>query len=144
MKAYMSQSNCRGRRARGGFTLIELMIVVVIVAILAAIAYPSYQNYVRESKRADAHSALTRIAQLQERYFSDNNSYATDVTILGYAANPTPSPDGYWNVSISSTDLTVQYTLTASPRAPHTDPRCATITLSSAGQRGSTGGGDCW
>ena len=63
-------------RADGGFTLIELMIVVVIIAVLAAIALPAYQQYARETKRADAHSAMLRIAALQEKFFSDNNFYA--------------------------------------------------------------------
>lgn len=60
-----------------GFTLIEVMIVVAIVGILAAIAYPSYVDSVRKGKRADGRAALTSLLQQQERYFTQNNTYAT-------------------------------------------------------------------
>ncbi len=55
----------------GGFTLIEVMVVVTIVGILAAIAYPSYQDIVRQTRRADALSALMDMMAKQERYFTD-------------------------------------------------------------------------
>ena len=53
-------------RANAGFTLLELMIAVVVVASLAAVAYPSYQSYAGRGYRAEAHTALHRLANLQE------------------------------------------------------------------------------
>lgn len=59
-----------------GFTLVELMIVVAIIGILAAIAYPSYIESVRKGKRAEGRAAVTSLLQQQERYFTQNNTYA--------------------------------------------------------------------
>ena len=62
-----------------GFTLIEVMIVVAIVGILAAIAYPSYVDSVRKGKRSEGRAALTSLLQQQERYNTQNNTYAAFV-----------------------------------------------------------------
>lgn len=140
MTGYKRKILGHGSRVSGGFTLIELMIVVVIVGVLAAIAYPAYQDYARETKRADAHAALLRIATLQEKHFSNNNQYANSTTTLGYAANPAISNDGHWAVSITGVGPAA-FTLRAAPAGGHVDADCAAITLTSAGLRGPAA---CW
>ena len=57
---------------RGGFTLVEIMIVVAIIALLAAIAVP---NFLRARKRSQATRVLEDLVQLDhalDQYAIDN------------------------------------------------------------------------
>jgi type IV pilus assembly protein PilE len=69
----------------GGFTLIELMIVVAIVAILTSVAYPSYLDHVKKGNRAQAQALLLDIAQRQQNYLINHRQYAPGLPDLGFS-----------------------------------------------------------
>jgi prepilin-type N-terminal cleavage/methylation domain-containing protein len=54
---------CSRIRRQGGFTLVELMVVVVIIAILASIGVPKMLVFIRDSQTAQATMDMGRIKQ---------------------------------------------------------------------------------
>lgn len=70
-----------GRNA-SGFTLIEVLMVVVILGILAVIALPRFTSVKGSAFDASAKSDLRNAMTAQEAYYSDNQSYASDLDDL--------------------------------------------------------------
>ena len=67
---------------RQGFTLVELAVVIVIIGVLAAFGVPRFLKSVERSKAGEAVSYLSAIRSSQERYQSQNGTYASDLTTL--------------------------------------------------------------
>jgi type IV pilus assembly protein PilA len=64
----------------GGFTLVELLVVMLILGLLAAIAIPSFFNQRDKAKDADAKAGVRTAQTAMETYSTDNDgSYADAV-----------------------------------------------------------------
>jgi len=91
------------KRNQIGFSLLELMIVVAIVGILAAVGLPQYNQQMVKGKRSDGIQMLTRVLSSQERYFSNEITYTTDLTDLGMASSAdVPSSEGHYKVTATA------------------------------------------
>src|SRR4026207_1121308 len=65
-----------------GFTLIELLVVILIIGILAAIALPSFLNQKGKAQDSVAKSDARTAQTAMETYYTDNQTYSTNVAGL--------------------------------------------------------------
>src|ERR1700730_15335064 len=127
----------------GGFSLIELMVVVAIATILFAVAVPSYLTYVRQSRRTEARSAVLDLAGREERFFSTNGAtYSVTPAQLGYAALPAVIGSGYYQLAGCSPACdpsavpAPSYPVTAANAGGQTrDRQCSSFSVDSSGRQ---------
>ncbi|MGN2244823.1 pilin [Frateuria sp. GZRR33] len=72
-------------RRAGGFTLIELMIVIAIIAILAAIAIPAYQDYAIRAQVSEGLSLSTGPKSAVWDFISNTGRFPPNNTSAGLA-----------------------------------------------------------
>jgi general secretion pathway protein G len=65
------------KRKSGGFTLIELMVVIVILGILAGLVLPRFMGRTEEAKRTKARLQIENLEAALKLYKLDNGGYPT-------------------------------------------------------------------
>lgn len=102
MKRTLNGSLIRGplgriRSAEGGFTLIEIMVVVVIIGLLAAIIVPQVIDRVDEARVAKARQDIQGLETALTMYRLDNSKYpTTDQGLKALSVQPTDPSIHHW------------------------------------------------
>jgi general secretion pathway protein G len=82
-----------GARWRGGFTLLEVMVVVVILGILAALVVPKIIGRPEEARRIAAKQDIASLMQALKLYHLDNQRYpTTEQGLQALVTRPTSAP----------------------------------------------------
>jgi type IV pilus assembly protein PilA len=98
----------------GGFTLIELMVVVLIIAILIAIAIPTFLGARTRAQDRAAQSNLRNALTAEKSYYTDAQAYTAtpaDLTAiepsLRYNADAAPSANNEIYISVAGGAVTL-------------------------------------
>lgn len=89
------------KRKHGGFTLIEILVVVVIIGILIGLVAPNILGRVDEARVTAAKADINTLAQALDMYRLDNHNYpSTDQGLEALISKPGGAPAAKnWNPS---------------------------------------------
>lgn len=75
-------------KKQGGFTLLELLIVIVIIGILALLIIPNITSAPKKARDTKRKTDITTIRKGLEEYFVNNNSYPANLAGLTTGTAP--------------------------------------------------------
>lgn len=88
------------RRARAGFSLVELLIVISIILVILMVALPKFTAATMGARETAVITAMRTLNTAQTQYMSQFGNYATTLAQLG----PPPS-GGSWSAGSRSRPL---------------------------------------
>ena len=104
----------RQRARTGGFTLLELLVVIMIVGILASVALPSFGKTIERTRVKDAQAILASVYSAERVYRLDQGGYGTlnNLVTNRYVTDPNAG-NAYWTFVISNVSGSTSNTFTA-------------------------------
>ena len=103
----------RERNKRGGFTLLEIIIVIVIVGTLASLALPRFFTTIEFSKSIEAFMSLGTLRGAMERCYMATGDYNSCPLNKLDIEDPGSSPGSRFSYALSGTATHTSYTIVA-------------------------------
>ena len=98
--ARLEAAQVPARRAMGGFTLIEMLVVVSMAGTLTSVALPSFEGLLQRARRSDVLITMMQVQAAQERWRSNGASYGS----LADIGSSSVSAAGHYRLRALSAD----------------------------------------
>jgi prepilin-type N-terminal cleavage/methylation domain-containing protein len=99
-------SHQKRRRAKAGFTLVELVVVVLIIGLLSALALPQYHKVVERAKLSEVQAYFGVLKSAEERYILKNGRYCYDMYAVECSFDIAIPPLKYYSADYTITQRT--------------------------------------